>query len=399
MSRRRRSIFFLGIGCALAAVLAVVLFAGVGSGSGSPASPGQPAALTDTAPGIGPADAGLLELNVVPPQGALSAPDFALTDQHGRPVSLRQFRGKVVIWSLNDDRCTDMCALFAQSVNQAETDLGPAARNVVFLSVNANPYYTAPADLLAWSQTNDVEHLPNWFYATGTPAQLQSVWSAYKVTVITDPETRTVTHDTAVNFIDPQGKTRAYGYFGQGVLSTAYYAHAMAQMADDLLPAGEQVKVTGPTVGQPSTAAATVSSPAPAFDLKNLDGSGSETLTQARAKPLVLNFWSSTCAICTSEMPALQQVEHDYGKQVDVIGVDVADPRSTAVGFASALGVHYRLLADPEGTAAADYKVTELPVTFVISTSGSILARHEGALTAPELEAVLQTDFQQLGSP
>ena len=161
MSRTRRSLFFLALGCGLAALLAVVLFAGVGTSThdastsnGTMSNPmaGRAAnALTDTAPGIAGADGALLELNVVPPMSALAAPAFTLTDQHGRAVSLDQFRGKVVVWSLQDDRCTDMCALFAQSVIQANGDLGPAAKNVVWLSVNANPYYHAPADVLAWS--------------------------------------------------------------------------------------------------------------------------------------------------------------------------------------------------------------------------------------------------------
>jgi thiol-disulfide isomerase/thioredoxin len=111
---------------------------------------------------------------------------------------------------------------------------------------------------------------------------------------------------------------------------------------------------------------------------------------------LVLNFWSSTCSICVSEMPALEQVEHDFGNQVNIVGIDVADPRSKAARFAATLGVTYPLLADPEGTTAADYQVTGLPVTLVISTTGSILERHQGALTTPELEAVLEMEFQQL---
>lgn len=386
------------MGCVLAGALAAVLFAGVGTGAGS--SGGQSAAtVSDQAPGIDQAAADLMQLNVVPPSQAHPAPGFSLVDQNGRPTTLAQFRGKVVIWSLNDDRCTDLCTLLAQSVVVADRDLGPAARNVVFLSVNANPFYTDPSYVRQWSVDNAVASLPNWVYVTGTPAQLQKTWAAYKVSVFPDPKTRTVTHDAALEFIDPSGAARAFGYFGEGAISTAYYAHTLAQMADDLLPAAERVHVGGTAVSAPSTRGATVGSRAPAFDLRPVSGSAPGTLAARAGRPLVLNFWASTCTVCLSETPALEQVQKDFGPQLSVVGIDVADPRAAAASFAHRLGVSYDLLADPDGTTAAAYRVGSLPVTFLIDPGGAIVARHDGPLTAAQLEGVLQMDFQQLTIP
>jgi cytochrome oxidase Cu insertion factor (SCO1/SenC/PrrC family)/peroxiredoxin len=399
VSRGRRRITALVAGCALAGVLAAVLFAGVGTGSSSPQNASRDS-IAREAPGIDPTSADLMQLQVYPPADVRAAPAINLVDQYGRPTTLAQFRGKVVIWSINDDRCTDLCALFAQTVVAADRDLGPAASDVVFLSVNANPYYTAPSDVRSWSVTNAVEDLSNWVYVTGSADQLQKTWSDYQATVVPDPKTRTVSHDAMVYFIDPSGQTRSFGYFDQGAISTAFYGHTMAQMADDLLPAAEQVKVGGPAVENPVTAGATIGDRAPTFDLARLDSPVRPgRLTELDRKPLVLNFWSSTCTICTSEMPALEKVQQDYKNQVNVAGIDVADPRSSAAAFARRLGVTYPLLGDPDGATAAAYRVSALPVTFVIGTDGAILARHDGDLTTSELEAVLQMDFQQLPDP
>ena len=84
--------------------------------------------------------------------------------------------------------------------------------------------------------------------------------------------------------------------------------------------------------------------------------------------------------------------------QVTVVGVDVADPRSSATAFVRRLGVNYLLLDDHDGAVAAKYRVAALPMTFVIASNGTILARHPGALTEPELSAVLQIDFSSLSS-
>jgi len=131
----------------------------------------QQPSVSDNSPGIDAASANLLALNVMSPKDSLKAPGFNLVNQYGQPTSLAQFRGKVVIWSLNDDECTDLCTLFAQDVVAAEKDLGQAAKDVVFLALNANPYYPIPSSLKAWSITNHLEGFSNWVYVTGSPSQ------------------------------------------------------------------------------------------------------------------------------------------------------------------------------------------------------------------------------------
>jgi cytochrome oxidase Cu insertion factor (SCO1/SenC/PrrC family)/thiol-disulfide isomerase/thioredoxin len=397
LAARRRSFIALGVAVLVAGLIGVILFA---HGGGTSTSSGVDATITGSSPtaqGVSAQNAQLLDLSVLSNSQATPAPDFSLVDQRGRATSLDQFRGKVVVWSLNDDQCTDLCALFAQDVVAADRDLGRAAKNVVFLSVNANPYYPSTQSVRSWSVRNDLESLPNWEYVTGTPAQLSAVWKAYEVSVILDPHDHTVAHDTTIYFINPAGKTQAIGDFANGSLDTAYYAHTLAQMADDLLPPKERVAVGGPNVNSPITEGATIGSRAPTFSLPVLGAGGrTASLTSFAGTLLVLNFWSSTCTICLQEMPALQQVSSDFDHKVDIVGIDVADPRSSSLSFARRLGVRYPLLADQNGATAAGYRVDALPVTFLISSNGTILARHPRALTVPELEAVLQMDDPSL---
>ena len=48
------------------------------------------------------------------------APDFTLTDQFGRRVSLRSFRGQVVILAFNDSECTTVCPLTTTAMLDAK---------------------------------------------------------------------------------------------------------------------------------------------------------------------------------------------------------------------------------------------------------------------------------------
>jgi cytochrome oxidase Cu insertion factor (SCO1/SenC/PrrC family)/thiol-disulfide isomerase/thioredoxin len=387
-NRLKRSILPAAAGVGLAVVLAIVLFGSTGQTAGQTGA--------GTSLGVDTASAQLLALNVMPASNSPAAANFDLVDQYGRRVSLAQFKGKVVVWSLNDDRCTDLCALFAQDVASSEHDLGKAAKDVVFLSVNANPYYPSPSYVRQWSEENHLEGFSNWVYVTGSPAQLKQVWASYHVTVQLDPKDKTVVHEAIVEFIDPQGRTRAIGSFDQGAISTAYYAHAMAEMADDLLPSAERVKVGGLDVDSSATSKATIGSRAPSISLDSLSTGKTMTLASLENRPTVLNFWASTCVVCTQEMPALEQVDRDFKGKVDFLGVDVADPNGAARSFADHLGVRFPLVADRNGTAAADYEVDALPVTFIIAPGGEIVARHDGALTHDELVAVLEMDFPNL---
>jgi cytochrome oxidase Cu insertion factor (SCO1/SenC/PrrC family) len=390
------------VAATVAVVVAVVLGVIVFSAAGTSSTPSPAGIVTGdgsaSVPGIAARSAQLLDLDVLSPSQTSPAPAFSLVDQNGKPTSLAQLRGKVVVWSLSDDRCTDLCVLFAQDVVAADHDLGRAADHVAFVSVNANPYYPSTAAVHSWSVQNDLESLPNWEYLTGSPAQLQAVWSAYHVNVILDPKDQTVQHDTTIEFIDAEGRTRAVGDFANGSLDTAYYAHTLAQMADDLLPAGQQAKVGGPEVSSPVTQGATLGDRAPSFDLPVLGSSGkSAALDSYAGRLLVVNFWSRTCSICLQEMPALQQVTKDLDGKIAIVGIDVADPRHSSLSFARRLGVTYPLLSDESGATASAYRVDALPVTFLISSKGTILARHPGALTAPELEAILDMDDPSLG--
>ena len=52
------------------------------------------------------------------------APRFSLTDQNGRPVSLSEMRGKVVVLEFMDPHCTDICPIVSKEFVDASHDLG-----------------------------------------------------------------------------------------------------------------------------------------------------------------------------------------------------------------------------------------------------------------------------------
>lgn len=374
----------------LAALLAVVLFAGVGTGTGVP-SVEQRATASDLQPGINGATSLLLSLTVFPTSSRPTAPAFTLTDQYGQPVSPAAFKGKVVVISANDDRCRDLCTLLANDIVAANHDLGPAAKDVVWLGINANPFYPQVSAVKQWTDEHGLASQPNWYFSTSTPAVLKQVWHEYGVEVQQDAKTRTISHSTEMFFVDPSGHERAVTEFGASAASTDLFAHGIAQMADDLLPAASRVHVKGPETPNATATNATVGATAPNFDLPYLDRPGRLSLSSLRGHYTVVNFWSSTCTVCRTELPHIEAAYKSVAGQVAFVGVDVADSAGPARSMASAAGLTYPLVADRHGSASGGEKITGLPYTVILGPSGKVLVRHPGNITTEQLLFVLES--------
>jgi len=130
--------------------------------------------------------------------------------------------------------------------------------------------------------------------------------------------------------------------------------------------------------------------PARPVSLPSLRGSGTIDLAGLAGKPIVMNFWSSTCGPCKQETPTLAGVARTMAGKVRFVGIDTIDDRAKAIGFVTRYKVSYPIAFDPNGTAANRYGVPGLPVTFFLSPSGkTVLGENVGALTAARLRRIL----------
>jgi peroxiredoxin len=141
-----------------------------------------------------------------------------------------------------------------------------------------------------------------------------------------------------------------------------------------------------PTIG---TNAAVTGRSFPTVDLETLDGDAFST-TDLIGKPLVVNFWYSTCAPCKRELPAFAAVHAKFGDQVRFVGVDTLPPSAEEEAFARDKGVQYELLYDPDGRLTSAVGVAVSPQTLLINAQGTIVDQ-TGELTAFQLETLIRT--------
>jgi len=150
----------------------------------------------------------LANLMMLSPLPADRAPGFTLTDQNGHTLSLSSLRGKVMVLQFMDPHCTDICPLVSREFIDANRDLGPDARNVVFIAVNVNPYHRRIADMAAYSSEQQLDSIPSWHFVTGPLPSLRAVWNGYQIQVEAPGRNADVIHTSLIYFINPQGRER-----------------------------------------------------------------------------------------------------------------------------------------------------------------------------------------------
>jgi protein SCO1/2 len=150
------------------------------------------------------------------PAGSRPAPDFALRDQDGRPVSLRSARGHVTILAFLDPVCRDLCPFEASVLGRVARSFAGSARPEL-VAVSVNPWGNARSilrsDMREWNVGS------GWRWAIGSRAQLERVWKAYGigVNVSTLPVAGTPVHEVShvamIYVLDATGHERdAYLY-------------------------------------------------------------------------------------------------------------------------------------------------------------------------------------------
>jgi len=128
---------------------------------------------------------------------------------------------------------------------------------------------------------------------------------------------------------------------------------------------------------------------APNFSLAALNTQNQQKLSLAnfKGKPMVLNFWSSTCVPCKDEMPLLEtQWERMQGKGVAFLGIDVEDTTSDGLSFLQQHGVTYPSVIDSGGSTLVSYGVTFTPETIFIDRTGKVVSAVRMEITSQQLQ-------------
>ena len=326
--------------------------------------------------------------------GSRPAPDFRLTNQFGQPMSLSQFRGKVVMLSFEDSECTTVCPLTTQSMLEAKQLLGAAGDKVQLLGVDANPDATKVADVLAYSRAHGMVN--QWDFLTGSLPQLKSVWRAYDIAV--QIEQGQIDHTPALFVIDQQGRERKLYLTQMAYSSIGQSAQVLADEVSGLLPGHPHV------ASQQSLATVTVTSPADHVTLPSAQSAGG-TVALGPGKPRLVMFfatWLAEVYDLKSELISMNAytatARREGLPQLTAVDETVVEPSAQTVrSYLKGTALDYPVALDTTGRVADGYQVQDQPWLVLLSASGQILWSHDGWLSPSALESAAKRAVSSKG--
>jgi cytochrome oxidase Cu insertion factor (SCO1/SenC/PrrC family) len=185
VKRDRLLIAVAGVGLVIAVALVVAVLLAAPGGDRQPASGPPPGPYRGSEP-----------------PGQLAASDFRLRSYRGRIVSLRAQRGKVVLLSFVDTKCTEKCPIVTSVIAQAYWLLRPdERRQVVPLLISVEPHADTPAHVRRFLARRHALALD---YLIGGVGQLRPVWKAYGILAAVDTGNADI-HSSDVRVIDRRG--------------------------------------------------------------------------------------------------------------------------------------------------------------------------------------------------
>ncbi len=101
-------------------------------------------------------------------------------------------------------------------------------------------------------------------------------------------------------------------------------------------------------------------------------------LAALKGHPAVVNIWAAWCGPCRAEMPVMQRVSLDLGKQVAFVGVDLKDNKDAATAFLRKTPVTYPSYDDPSGQVYNAEKLVGVPSTLFFDKDGKQTFVHQG---------------------
>jgi cytochrome oxidase Cu insertion factor (SCO1/SenC/PrrC family)/thiol-disulfide isomerase/thioredoxin len=299
------------------------------------------------------------------------APEFTLYSQYGEPVSLRSYRGKVVLLAFNDAECTTICPLTTTAMLDAKRMLGAAAPNVQLLGVDADPKATSIEDLASYTQLHGLEG--KWVYLTGSLAQLRHVWKDYGIEA--DITRGLISHTPALYLIDAQGRLRRVYLTYQSYAAVGQFGQALAHDAAQLLADHPRVD------SDLSYAELKGISPSVRVSVPRAGG-GSVALGPSTAPRLYLFFatWDREVTGLSGELDTLNRYQSAAasGALPSLTAIDEGSVEPSPSALPAFLHRLLRPLAypvgvDASGRVADGYGVTGQPYFVLTSASGQIV--------------------------
>lgn len=117
---------------------------------------------------------------------------------------------------------------------------------------------------------------------------------------------------------------------------------------------------------------------APEFALDDLTGKR-VTLKELRGKVVFLNFWATWCPPCIQEMPTMERLHQDLGKDgLVILAINFQETRSQVKEFFREHNLTFTALLDRDGKVFELYQAWALPMSAIVNKRGKLVGKVMG---------------------
>ena len=124
---------------------------------------------------------------------------------------------------------------------------------------------------------------------------------------------------------------------------------------------------------------------APDFTLRTTTGEP-VSLAESDAEITLIYFWSTTCAPCQRDMPALNDLSKRQ-PNLRILAVNMGEDGRQVAAWVTALDLRYDALLDPQLEAARRYQARGLPTSFLVNAGQRILRVFYGSVGVDDLQS------------
>lgn len=126
------------------------------------------------------------------------------------------------------------------------------------------------------------------------------------------------------------------------------------------------------------------------------------SISELRGRPVLVNFWATTCPGCVKEMPHLVELYKEFSPGgLEIIGVAMAyDPPNHVVALSRSRNINYPIALDIQNQAAIAFGDVRLtPASFLIAPDGQIVHQKTGELDMTKVRTLVMEMLARVDTP
>jgi len=192
-------------------------------------------------------------------------------------------------------------------------------------------------------------------------------------------------------------KYAIYAVIAIVLYTTGYYKDIMGFAQRGMLATGllnpNVEEITSERNSENSNSAAIAAENPADLSLKLMDRNGKiVTLEDLKGKVIFMNFWATWCPPCIAEMPSIDKLHEDMGKDVEFVMLSLDDDFEKAKQFDDKKGYDLPIYT-LAGELPAMYQSSAIPTTYIIDAKGNLALTHKGMAdySDPEIKKFLES--------